>query len=257
LFLGRDEELDLTTLSLEPTMAANGQALFVSAEARCSACHANAGANTSFGDMNNRNFNTGVEDFPDPCNAIDPQNCPPDGGFGRDPLPGVPGAFGNGTFNSVSLVEAADTGPFFHNNIVDTIEEAVAFYTSDAFNNSPSGNPNIVLSQQQIAEIAAFLRVINALDNIRSAAETVQFLQGNTSDPTAADLFVITLSELDDALGVLQAPSGNLSGAATHNLATARLIVVQAKAHPPGAQQAAYLGLAVFWLDLARQALEN
>jgi cytochrome c peroxidase len=38
-----------------------------------------------------------------------------------------------------SLVEAADTAPFFHNNSVDTIEGAVGFYNTDAFNNSPSG----------------------------------------------------------------------------------------------------------------------
>ena len=40
----------------------------------------------------------------------------PDDGFG------IPG---DGTFNTPPLVEAADTGPFFHNNSVSTIEGAV------------------------------------------------------------------------------------------------------------------------------------
>ncbi len=54
----------------------------------------------------------------------------------RDDGFGIPG---DGTFNTPPLVEAADTGPFFHNNARATIEQAVAFYNSDAFNNSPSG----------------------------------------------------------------------------------------------------------------------
>ena len=37
------------------------------------------------------------------------------------------------------LSEAADTGPFFHNNAIETIEGAVAFYNGDSFNDSPSG----------------------------------------------------------------------------------------------------------------------
>jgi cytochrome c peroxidase len=47
--------------------------------------------------------------------------------------------FGNGTFNTPPLVKAADTGPFFHNNAVETIEKAVNFYHSGAFNRSPAG----------------------------------------------------------------------------------------------------------------------
>jgi hypothetical protein len=46
---------------------------------------------------------------------------------------------GDGTFNTPPLVEAADTGPLFHNNSVETVEGAVAFYNGAAFNNSPAG----------------------------------------------------------------------------------------------------------------------
>jgi cytochrome c peroxidase len=44
----------------------------------------------------------------------------------------------NDGFNIPPLVEAADTAPFFHNNASATLEEAVAFYNSPAFNNSPA-----------------------------------------------------------------------------------------------------------------------
>src|SRR5258707_10308351 len=62
---------------------------------------------------------------------------PRDGGFGRAPNPR--GGFGNGRFNTPVVIESADTGPFFHNNSAATIEEAVAFYNSNAFNNSEVG----------------------------------------------------------------------------------------------------------------------
>src|SRR6186997_2967429 len=93
-----------------------------------------------FGGTNN-NFRTGVEGVRNP--ALDA--FPNDGGFlgfaGQSP----PGAIGDGTMNTPSLIEAADTGPFFHTDTqiinapaentssAQTIEQAVAFYNSQAF----------------------------------------------------------------------------------------------------------------------------
>ena len=54
------------------------------------------------------------------------QNFPKDGGFGR--TANADGTFGNRTFNTASVVEAADTAPFFHNNVVTTLEGVVDFY---------------------------------------------------------------------------------------------------------------------------------
>jgi hypothetical protein len=107
------------------------------------------------------------------------------------------------------VVEAADTGPFFHNNAVNTIEDAVAFYTSPAFNNSIAGivTGGIHLSPTDVTDIAAFLRVLNTLENIRSAgdldkrAERASHLQGR-------ELIRLAISELNDALEVLR--GGNL-----------------------------------------------
>jgi len=96
---------------------------------------------------------------------------PHDGGFGRTANPD--GTFGDGTFNVPPLIEAADTGPFFHtatsivgataHNVATatTIEEAIAFYTSPAFRNAPDGFV-INLSAADIDNVGRFLRGINA-----------------------------------------------------------------------------------------------
>jgi mono/diheme cytochrome c family protein len=173
LSTGRQRELDLSAIELDSAVAARGKALFLG-EGKCNLCHANAGANVMSPPapgIGNFNFNTGVENLPDqPADLIDAAN-PIDGGFGRDPNPA--GGFGNGSFNTPVLVEAADTGPFFHNNSVSTIEQAVGFYNSDAFNNSPAAQilGPIDLETTQVEAIAAFLRVLNALENLRSSHE--------------------------------------------------------------------------------------
>jgi hypothetical protein len=173
LSLGRQKDLALP-LPLKGTVAKRGQELFLSrTEGKCFLCHSNAGANAdpgTFGpNAGNLNFNTGVEDLPDQPQDLTGELVPPDDGFGTP---------GDGTFNTPSLVEAADSGPFFHNNSIETIEGAVAFYDGESFNNSPAGQAlqqatgsAIELDGTQIVEIAAFLRVINALENIRQSIE--------------------------------------------------------------------------------------
>ena len=106
--------------------------------------------------------------------------------------------------NTPPLIEAADTPPFFHNNIVDTIEEAVEFYTSEAFNESLTGDRNaFVLTHDQINQIGAFLRALNVLENIRSS---------NAYDGRAIDqaelaprelLVELAIAETTDAIEVL------------------------------------------------------
>ncbi len=176
LALGRQEDLDLP-LELKGSVAQRGQEIFLdNTLGKCNICHRNAGANATVGgqDGGNANLNTGVENLIDqPIDQIG-ERVPPDDGFG------VPG---DGTFNTPPLVEAADTGPFFHNNSIETVEGSVAFYNSDAFNNSPSGqflasiDPNgvgIDLEATQVVAVAAFLRVINALENIRVSVELIE-----------------------------------------------------------------------------------
>ena len=176
--LGRQQELTLP-LPLKGTVAKRGQELFLDpAVGKCFFCHSNAGANgdpTVFGpNAGNLNFNTGVENLPDQPQDLTGELVPPDDGFG------IPG---DGTFNTPSLIEAADTGPFFHNNAIETIEGAVAFYDGESFNNSPAGQvlqqatgSGIEIDGTQVVEIAAFLRVINALENVRESLEMLQIV---------------------------------------------------------------------------------
>jgi hypothetical protein len=208
LALGRQHELSLP-LPLRNAVAVRGQAIFNSAtEGKCSACHFNAGANGSpliFGPTaGNLNFDTGVEDLPDqPADLLGEKN-PPDDGLGFP---------GDRTFNTPGLVESADTGPFFHNNSVETIEGAVAFYTGDAFTNSPAGKllvgatgSAINLDGTQIVAVAAFLRVINALENVRHSIELLQARVDNLIVPTEdfARLLDRAQDEINDAIMVLQ-----------------------------------------------------
>ncbi len=143
------------------------------------------------------------------------------------------------TFNTPPLVEAADSGPFFHNNAVDTIEGAVAFYNGEAFRNSPSGqflagtDPNKVairLDATQVVAVAAFLRVINALENIRQA---VELLRDRLKTPpprreNPRDLLIHARAETDDATRVLT--GGGLHPQAVLLLQTALQLIDRAVA---------------------------
>jgi cytochrome c peroxidase len=214
LSLGRQEELDLGALRLRGNLPRRGLEIFLARDTqngtvvagKCQTCHANAGASVSFvpGGVN-FNFDTGAEVLTDGV-------LPPDGGFGTEP--DDRGGFGNGTFNTPTLVEAADTPPFFHNNAVATIEEAVAFFTTDAFRSSPSGQAlaaadsggiGIELGPDDVAAVAAFLRVINALENIRAATGLQERALGATRLDAARRLLRLATKDLGDAIEVLDA----------------------------------------------------
>ncbi len=227
---GRLNELTLANITLNNAAAQAGKLRFVAADARCNGCHGNAGANTG---VVNRNFDTGVEKAPDPSQSTEAH--PRDGGFGiaaRDcDGNGSNDCFGDGTFNSVPLIEAADTEPFFHNNSFATIEDAVTFYTTAAFANSPAGGGNAIpLSTTDIDNIGKFLRVVNAafnndltlqrnqaavalLDNWMAACGPLPSLScGNGSQvvSTVNSLLGLANVEAKDAIDVLHAKSLHL-----------------------------------------------
>ena len=140
--------------------------------------------------------------------------------------------------NTPPLIEAADTPPFFHNNIVDTIEEAVEFYTSEAFNESLTGDGNaFVLTHDQINQIGAFLRALNVLENIRSS---------NAYDGRAIDqaelaprelLVELAIAETTDAIEVLTEGPVQLFAETVDLLRDARELEQQALAqNPPNAE---------------------
>ena len=166
---GRLNQLNLANVNLLNASAQAGRIRFLAADARCNGCHNNASSNISTGQ--NFNFDTGVENAPDPSQTTEPH--PHDGGFGAANAPnrdcdgnGTLDCFGDGTFNAPPLIEAADTEPFFHNDFADTIENAVTFYTTKAFANSPAGGGTAIpLTLADIDNIANFLRVLNAAFN--------------------------------------------------------------------------------------------
>ena len=232
LFTGRDEpEVNLGGLTFRDTFVESGKGLFnqapsVQGTRSCAACHNNAGANNSAGD--NRQFATGVAEHPN-APACRRAGVPGDGGFGLT-HPTLPPEekiacangrtvavrlLGDRTFNTPSLIEAADTPPFFHSNIVETIEEAVEFYTTDTFNNSVSGGGNaFVLSDEQVNQIAALLRALNVLENIRSGNEYDRLaLRVLNRAPAASRRFVqLAIAETTDAIQILNGGPVQLFG---------------------------------------------
>ncbi len=230
LSLGRQEELSLP-LSLKGTVAKRGQEVFLdNGLGKCNRCHVNAGATANFGGGNigNANFNTGVENLPDQPARLTGEKVPFDDGLG------IPG---DSTFNTPPLVEAAETGPFFHNNSIETIEGAVAFYNGDAFNSSPAGRllarndprgVGIKLDATQVVEVAAFLRVINALENIRECLSLLEASakKGFTERGGARRLLRQALTETEQAIQVLK--GGGLHPEALAHLEEAKKLTKQA-----------------------------
>jgi cytochrome c peroxidase len=214
--------------------------------------------------VGNGNFATGINDLRSPPAAIlDPTRNPRDGGFGRIPHDGVtrlpqignvPCAGGRGGFGVVTLpggvlppglceedfntppiIEAADTPPFFHNNAVNTIEAAVAFYNDDALNNSVGGQllkvldtngVGIRIDTTQVTAIASFLRVLNALENIRQVRETLNGAIQAIGRVGTADIRTLinnAQADTDDAIDVLT--DGQLHPRAVRRLKEAALVL--------------------------------
>ena len=259
LALGRQEDLTLP-LPLKDPVVSRGQDIFNSiTEGKCLGCHFNGGANANpaiFGpDAGNLNFNTGVEDLPDqPADLLGEKN-PPDDGFGN---PGM------GEFNTPSVIEAADTGPFFHNNSVETIEGAVEFYNGDAFNNSPAGQllvnatgSGINLDATQVIAVAAFLRVINTIENIRQAEELLEagIFSRNLPQEDPGNFLPRAVDEIDDAVMVLK--GAGLHPVAVSHLETASQLVGEASAGHGFSKTRNLVNQAMTALNTARSELTD
>ena len=256
LSLGRQSDLQLP-LPLKGVVATRGQEIFLdNSLGKCNACHFNAGASGDpaiFGPgAGNLNFNTGVEDLPDQPADLTGELVPPDDGFG------VPG---NGEFNTPPLVEAADTGPFFHNNSVETIEASVAFYNGDSFTNSPAGQllvnatgGAINLDATQVVSVAAFLRVINVLENIRTS---VELLQRATETPMSGDdaLLERAFHETEDAYQVLV--GAGLHPESSNQLQVALQLIRRAQKATSTTQRNRYINDAVLVHASARDVLSE
>lgn len=222
LSLGRAEDLELDNMYFSSPIVQKGRELFHSKEpgtGQCKGCHLNAGANSS-SSLQNGNRNTGVDNMPDNPLKLVWKKTPSDGGFGGDERhdcgwSAQETCYGNNEFNMTSVVEAADTAPFFHNNSVNTIEEAVAFYNSNAFHASPGANPAdpsdpesvcercIHMEPTQVTAIALFLRTINAMENIRSS-NNLDWQAHSLKRKQREELLKLAIAETEDAIEVLE-----------------------------------------------------
>lgn len=238
--LGRMNELNLASVTMSDAGAEAGRALFLTVG--CNFCHQDLGANAALGGLGNQNFDTGVEGSRNPALA----GFPRDGGFLV--TPDGAGGFGDGRFNTPPLVEAADTGPFFHTDTsitgasahntpsATTIEEAIAFYDTAAFNNSPTGIVvPIDLTPAQINQLARLLRAVNAAFNAQMAAKRVEAARalilafGNGHLALQREMLRLARVEVVDAIEVLLGqPHLNLASVAA--LVGARGLIDEARA---------------------------
>jgi len=257
LALGRTSDLDLNQVTLTDVGAAAGKAAFMDPlVGRCNECHSNAGANALLSGKN-RNFNTGTISAPTAFSQLPDGRFLFDGGFGGQGLAepnlttitGQPDAFGDGTFSPPPLIEAADTGPFFHTHAFGDpsdptkgIEGAVSFYASNLFLDSPAaheldarfGAP--VNVGPVIGEIGRFLRVLNASFNLAIADQRMTASRAlnvnfwSFREDVQKGLLRLASEEIDDAIRVLENGAADLHPTERANLATARTLLAQAVA---------------------------
>jgi hypothetical protein len=138
-------------------------------------------------------------------------------------------------FNSGALVEAADTAPFFHNHTVKSLEEAVAFYGTQAFQNglfSKFGLITVDISSDpnhpEVQAISGFLRVLNVLENIRSSINIIERGRQMTTDADVRELAGLALGETLDAIEVLS--QGALARSVEPGSLTSRAHLSEARA---------------------------
>lgn len=252
LSLGRSTDFDLGKVSFVDANVATGQALFINgtgsatAGGRCSGCHGNGGALAANGQ--NRNFNTNVEDVVHPAQGV--QSFPHDGGFGQA-LNGA-GTFGDRTFNTPPVVEAADTAPFFHNNVVSTLEGVVQFYAGPEFNTPRAAGARFSFTSAQVSQIANFMRGLNTLQNIdqvRRSLNGVLALAGNPQ-PRVQSGLQLAASNTGDAIRVLG--EGGIFPLAVPHLNQAQSLIAQAQAANNANTRAPFINQALAELDAAQ-----
>ncbi|MFT5050411.1 MAG: hypothetical protein ACI8QZ_001813 [Chlamydiales bacterium] len=222
----------------------------------CNQCHRNGGSSSNFGGIGIGDFlqNTGVELTTQRQPDGTGERRPVDAGFGTNPqgdfesmIPNEDHSFGERTFNSQSVIEAASTMPSFHSNLninpnsglEPTIEGAVRFYTTPDF--AEAAGFEINLTEQEIAELGRFLRVLSAADDVKTARgyakrAAAYFAPGVRNHDVGNRVIALAAVECRDARSVLT-PVG-LHPVAVDQLTLAASAFANATAGPPGARLA-------------------
>jgi hypothetical protein len=236
--LGRLNEPNLSQVNLADAQAQAGKLAYLDPlRGRCQVCHLNGGAN--FQDTNlNRNFDTGTRTAPNGQFTV-PQFDGVflfDGGFGGQGVlhpnivaldfmpPTTPNnGFGNNTFNTPPVIEAADTLPGFHTNAfgggnpgIANIENIVTFYAGVFLGSKAAHDLDVRFGAPAnfagttIDDIGRFLRALNVALNIDmakqrlNAAQTILNRFHDQFLPIQKGLISLAVAEIDDALEVLQ-----------------------------------------------------
>lgn len=237
--LGRQEDFDLPRLELKSTQATTGKTLYLDTgdvtergHKNCNACHFNGGGTAAFS-LNPQVGSPRLDGNPHGGNIAAPTKVNEipqalalglrDGGFGQifltlfkshgnteDVGPPI-GVVQAEEFNSPPVVESADTGPFFHNHTAGDLESSIAFYGTPAFQTGLFSIGRrfipVAISQDpmdpEVQAIASFLRVLNALENIRSSISVAERATTMTTVEDARELAALALAETIDAIEVL------------------------------------------------------
>ena len=256
LSLGRQEELSLP-LPLKGDLALRGQDLFIDRDnknGRCNVCHINAGASSLQASVlpQGRIVNLGSI-----VHATGEEFAP---GMPTEVIPLDDGYKDTHQFNTPPVVEAADAGPLFHSGFVKSVEEAVDIYNLDTFRESEVGialarrfGTETNLTASEVLAIGAFLRVINALDNIRETTGLLEssLEKGLLENARARELIRRAAYETEDAIIVLE-------GVNLHPLAVGRLRRAEQLIHDAGEATFSRTGLvrdALAELQRAREIL--
>jgi hypothetical protein len=234
--LGRLTDPNLSQVSMSDPLAQEGRNAYLDPlRGRCNVCHFNGGANFDLTNKN-RNFDTQTRLAPTfPDFGFFAGVFLFDAGFGgkglaapnfptldvNGPDPDINNGFGNGTFSTPPVIEAADTMPAFHTHAFGgggSVESVVSFYaTPNFFLSSPAaaelnarfnGQP-VVITGDDITNIGRFLRGLNVALNLDMAKQRLRAAQTilNKFHDGHADvqkqLIFLAKEELDDALAVL------------------------------------------------------
>ena len=234
LSLGRQETPKVSSLTFLEPAAERGKTLFFGdiqvrgetlnlRQNNCSQCHIEAGANNG-ATFQARNGVTNANLSPNApiCKGLalnPPLGIPADGGFGnREFIDNIACGAQNisvklyseqvqnphGFFNTPSLFESADTGPFFHNNSSETLEDAIKFYSSDEFNTSDGANGRaFIFGPTDLNDIGAFLRAINALENAQMAIKHIDNVLAASGNQLNAEPLRLALADSRDGIEVL------------------------------------------------------
>ena len=179
-------KFNLDRFALTPQQQA-GRTAFFGSVAKCSQCHGGPVlAQTTVDILGkgigvNAAFNTGVVNQLINSAGVDNLPCEPSAGFG---------VCGSREFSTPQLFNVRNLGPFFHDASVPTVEKAVEFYTSPAFNTSPAGVAvgGITMTAGMIADITAFLDSLSIPTIAPNSLTTLNGAPGSPVSPAPSVL---------------------------------------------------------------------